>query len=150
MFKNIILLYSNCANTLHSSKIQYCRKLMCQYIIKPQQVMGPELRINLIHDNKLQFSRIIVLIMANNAPVGNCLKDMVHIVKFDGTNHFDWKYEFLGILEQHGFKHLIEPTAGGDVVARPNVVKFFFSAIFPYAFIHLPVRQICLKCIVTC
>ena len=100
---------------------------MCQYIIKPQQVMGPELRINLIHDNKLQFSRIIVLIMANNAPVGNCLKDMVHIVKFDGTNHFDWKYEFLGILEQHGLKHLIEPTAGGDVVVcRPNVVKFFF------------------------
>jgi hypothetical protein len=106
---------------------------MCQYIIKPQQVMGPELRINLFYDNKLQFSRIIVLIMANNAPVGNCLKDMAHIVKFDGTNHFDWKYEFLGILEQHGLKHLIEPTAGGDVVARPNVVKFFFffSCYFP-------------------
>ena len=62
--------------------------------------------------------------MVNNAPVGNCLKDMAHIVKFDGTNHFDWKYEFLGILEQHGLKHLIEPAAGGDVVARPNVVKF--------------------------
>jgi hypothetical protein len=66
--------------------------------------------------------------MANNAPVGNCLKDMAHIVKFDGTNHFDWKYEFLGILEQHGLKHLIEPTAGGDILARPNVVNFFFSS----------------------
>jgi hypothetical protein len=64
--------------------------------------------------------------MANNAPVGNCLKDMALIVKFYGTNHFDWKYEFLGILEQHGLKHLIEPAAGGIVVARPNVVKFFF------------------------
>jgi hypothetical protein len=41
---------------------------------------------------------------------------------------------------------LIEPTAGGDVVARPNVVKFFFfPAIFPYAFSHLPIRHIALN-----
>ncbi len=58
---------------------------------------------------------------------GNCLKDMAHIVKFDGTNHFDWRYEFLGILEQHGLKVLIEPVDGGDVLARPNVVSFLFS-----------------------
>jgi hypothetical protein len=74
--------------------------------------------------------------MANNAPVGNCLKDMAHIVKFDGTNHFDWKYEFLGILEQHGLKHLIEPTAGGDILARPNVVNFFFFS----SPMHVPIQ----------
>jgi hypothetical protein len=75
--------------------------------------------------------------MANNAPVGNYLKDMAHIVKFDGTNHFDWKYEFLGILEQHGLKHLIEPTAGGDIFARPNVVNLFFSFSSP---MHVPIQ----------
>lgn len=85
--------------------------------------------------------------MANNAPVGNCLKDMAHIVKFDGTNHFDWKYEFLGILEQHGLKHLIEPTAGDDVVARPNVVKFFFSPHMHIIFSYY--SKFTLKCIVT-
>jgi hypothetical protein len=85
--------------------------------------------------------------MANNAPVGNCLKDMAHIVKFDGTNHFDWKYEFLGILEQHGLKHLIEPTAGGDVVTRPNVLKFFsLSYAYTYA---VTTANFTLKCIVT-
>lgn len=78
--------------------------------------------------------------MANNAPKGNCLKDMAHIVKFDGTNHFDWKYEFLGILEQHGLKHLIEPTAGGDVV------KFFpLICIYLYSYYS----KFTLKCVVT-
>jgi hypothetical protein len=77
--------------------------------------------------------------MANNAPVGNCLKDMALIVKFYGTNHFDWKYEFLGILEQHGLKHLIEPAAGGIVVARPNVVKFFsYAHTFTVTTVNLP------------
>ncbi|EFX80232.1 hypothetical protein DAPPUDRAFT_244035 [Daphnia pulex] len=75
--------------------------------------------------------------MANNAPVGNCLKDMAHIVKFDGTNHFDWKYEFLGILEQHGLKHLIEPTADGDILARPNVARNADNAITNQAAIDL-------------
>ena len=83
--------------------------------------------------------------MANNAPVGNCLKDMALIVKFYGTNHFDWKYEFLGILEQHGLKHLIEPAAGGIVVARPNVVKFFLICTYLYSYYS----EFALKCIVT-
>jgi hypothetical protein len=87
--------------------------------------------------------------MANNAPVGNYLKDMAHIVKFDGTNHFDWKYEFLGILEQHGLKHLIEPTAGGDILARPNVVNFFFLLLSYACTYTVTTANFTLTCIVT-
>ena len=61
--------------------------------------------------------------MANQIPTTNCLKDMAHIVKFDGTNHFDWKYEFLGILEQHGLKRLVESVNGSAIVARHAVVS---------------------------
>ena len=61
--------------------------------------------------------------MANRNPTGNCLKDMSHIVKFDGTNYFDWKYEFLGILEQHGLRQLVQPVNGGEPLPRPNAVS---------------------------
>jgi hypothetical protein len=77
------------------------------------------------------------------------LKDMAHIVKLDGTNHFDWKYEFLGILEQHGLKNLIEPTAGGDILAGPNVVNFFFLLLSYACTYTVATANFTLKCIVT-
>jgi hypothetical protein len=96
--------------------------------------MGPELRISWIYENKLQFFSNHSTNHGEQRPSGKLSQRQAHIVKFDGTNHFDWKYEFLGILEQHGLKHLIEPTAGGDVVARPNVVKFFSHLICIYLY----------------
>ena len=58
--------------------------------------------------------------MANLNQNTNSFRDVGHIVKFNGDNHLDWKYEFLGMMEQLGLKNLIEPTvAGGQVLTLP-------------------------------
>nr|CAH0110709.1 unnamed protein product [Daphnia galeata] len=58
--------------------------------------------------------------MANLNQNTNSFRDVGHIVKFNGDNHLDWKYEFLGMMEQLGLKNLIEPAvAGGQVLTLP-------------------------------
>jgi len=72
--------------------------------------------------------------MANLNQNTNSFKDVGHIVKFNGDNHLDWKYEFLGIMEQLGLKNLIEPTAvGGQVLSLPNeVIHTFIHHVLNY------------------
>ena len=71
--------------------------------------------------------KISELIMANLNQNTNSFRDVGHIVKFNGDNHLDWKYEFLGMMEQLGLKNLIEPTvAGGQVLTLPIEVNHIF------------------------
>jgi hypothetical protein len=71
--------------------------------------------------------KVSELIMANLNQNTNSFRDVGHIVKFNGDNHLDWKYEFLGMMEQLGLKNLIEPAvAGGQVLTLPIEVNHTF------------------------
>ena len=42
----------------------------------------------------------------------NEFRDLSHVVKFNGDNYNEYKYELLSTLEQLGLKNMLEPVNG--------------------------------------
>lgn len=72
--------------------------------------------------------------MANLAQAASSFRDVSHITKFNGSNFFDWRYEFVGIMEQLGIKNLIEVADGQLLCTIPDVVSFLVEEMFYIAF----------------
>ena len=58
--------------------------------------------------------------MAGNMP-HNTFREVNHIVKFNGDNYNEYKYEFLGMMEQLGLKNMLDDT-DGDILTLPQRV----------------------------
>ena len=72
--------------------------------------------------------------MANPNPTST-LREVSHITKFNGSNFYDWKYEFLGIMEQCGLKNLIEVADGQQLCSIPATVRLLFHRT--HSLLHL-------------
>ena len=59
--------------------------------------------------------------MAGQVPT-NTFKDASHISKFTGDNYQQYKYEFLGMMEQLGLKNMLE-AQHGVILTRPALVN---------------------------
>ena len=60
--------------------------------------------------------------MAANV-IHNSLREVAHIVKFNGENHHEWNYEVLSMLEQLELKNLVVIPTGGLLSTLPAQVK---------------------------
>ena len=60
--------------------------------------------------------------MAANV-VHNSLREVAHIVKFNGENHHEWNYEVLSMLEQLGLKNLIVISNWRATLNSPSTGK---------------------------
>ena len=52
----------------------------------------------------------------------NVFRDVSHISKFTGENHQQYKYEFLGMMEQLGLRNMLEDQ-DGFFLTRPQLVS---------------------------
>jgi len=126
-----------------SSAITYSRVLPCittTFSVLYLRIYLPFLLINLVCIIKLrsifnrlwaqvyakQFNNILFVvhrIVMAAIVAHNALRDVGHIVKFNGENHHEWKCEVLSMLEQLGLKNLLIIPTGGVLSTLPaNVI----------------------------
>ena len=65
----------------------------------------------------------------------NTFRDVSHVVKFNGDNYNEYKYEFLGMMEQLGLKNMLEAPEGRILTLPAMVTIYNLLIIMSFNFI---------------